>query len=189
MEPTQLIIKAGLSAAFLLLLHSADARARGVALDQHHYAQAQGRWGLNNPLREYDAETLTEARALLAVPLEPAASLDEQPAVVLGWCSAMGVLTYLGEIDDLPRLMEILDAAVPGVPRAGDVNIELFRAMEFCLRAADGPTCRQVGARPATVAADESLPAACRRCTSSAGWCHRCNPTVASGCRWPWSRR
>jgi hypothetical protein len=40
MEPTQLIIKAGLSAAFLLLLHSADARARGVALDQRHYAQA-----------------------------------------------------------------------------------------------------------------------------------------------------
>jgi hypothetical protein len=151
--------QAALSAAFQVLLHSADAGARGVALDQHRYAQAQGRWGLTNPLREYDAEVRTEARALLAVPLQPTATPDEQTTVILGWCSAMGVLGYLGEIGDLPRLMAILDTAVPGIPRAGDVNIELFSAIEFCLLAADEPACRQAGARLAAVAADESLPA------------------------------
>src|SRR5262245_57333051 len=56
-----------------------------------------------------DAEVLSEARALLSVPLESAASLEEQSAVILGWCSAMGVLAYLGEVGDLPRLTEILD--------------------------------------------------------------------------------
>ena len=97
--------------AFRTLLHSADVRARGVALDQYHYAGANHRWTGSDPLDTMDAEVAVVARDLLAVPHQAGVPLLDQPHVVSCWNSALSALarSYDGSDGDLPRIVTVLD--------------------------------------------------------------------------------
>ncbi|WP_327003079.1 hypothetical protein OHA72_49695 [Dactylosporangium sp. NBC_01737] len=144
----------GLLAAYRTLLHSDDVQARGVALDQYTYAEAQGRWGNANPLAAYDAEVLAEARAMLAVAPGPALPLAVQRRVTACWNSALGVMAFLTGDDgaaDLPRIVEVLGAA-----SAADLLDDPypFWALEVRLVDAGAPACERVGAWLAATAAD-----------------------------------
>jgi hypothetical protein len=147
----------GLLAAYRTLLHSADIRARGVALDQYAYAEAQHRWGADNPMTRYNAEVLARAREMLAVDTQPGVPLTDQPHVMACWNSALGVLACLaddGDTSDLPRIIEVLD-------RMFSDNLtddHAFWALEVRLIDADAPTCARVGAWLATTMTDEQLP-------------------------------
>jgi hypothetical protein len=146
----------GLLAAYRTLLHSADVRARGVALDQYTYAQAQHRWGVDNPMTRFDDEVLAQARALLAVTPEPTDPLAAQPQVTACWNSALGVLAFLTDdtAADLPRIIEVLDSAFP----LDVLDVYSFWALEVRLVDADEPTCARVGEWLAATFTDERLP-------------------------------
>jgi hypothetical protein len=147
------------------LLHSADVRARGVALDQFVYAEAQGRWGLVNPMAGFGAEILDRARALLAVEADPAVPLEAQPQVTAGWNSALGAMAFLpGDgaeegAADLPRIVEVLRTA--GERDLLD-DTYAFWAVEVRLVEADPQTCAWVGAWLVATAADPRLPTGVR---------------------------
>lgn len=152
----------GLLAAYRTLLHSDDPPARGVALDQYTYAEAQGRWGAANPLAVLDDDVLAEARAMLAVAPDPALPLAAQPRVTACWNSALGVLAFLtgdGGAADLPRIVEVLSAAF-----TEDLldDTYAFWAVEVRLIDADPPTCERVGGWLAATAADPRLPVGVR---------------------------
>jgi hypothetical protein len=146
----------GLLAVYRTLLHSADVRARGVALDQYTYAEAQHRWGADNPMTRFDDEVLAQARAMLAVTPDPAVPLAAQPRVTACWNSALGVLAFLTDDTsaDLPRIIEVLDSAF-----ASDLlDVYSFWALEVRLIDADEPTCARVGAWLAATFGNDQLP-------------------------------
>lgn len=103
---------AGLFGAYRALLHSTDVRARGVALDQYAYAEAQGRWAIENPLVLFDDTVRAVARAMLAAVPRPGVPLTDQPLLLSGWRSALGALTHLadGDPSDLPLIMTVVEA-------------------------------------------------------------------------------
>ncbi len=140
----------GLLAAYTVLLRSGDARARGIALDQYHYSEAQRRWGQDNPLTAYDDEVLAQARAFLALP-------QDTPDGVAAWSSALAALCHLGEGSDLPRLMDVLDVVV-AEPDEFESYLA-FWAVYRCLLDADEATCRRIGARLVALATDDTLEA------------------------------
>ncbi len=147
---------AGLLAAYRTLLDSADVRARGVALDQYAYAEAQGRWGADNPMTRFAGEVRAQARAMLATTPEPGVPLAEQPRVIAGWNSALGVLKHLadGDTSDIPRIVEVLSAMFLD----NLLDVDAFMALEVRLVDADAPTCARVGAWLAATMGDERLP-------------------------------
>ena len=143
------------------MLHSTDIRARGVALDQYTYAEAQGRWGADNPMTRFDDEVLAQARAMLAVTPDPAVPLADQPRVIACWNSALGVLAFharIGDTADLARIVEVIDSTL-----AGDLlDTYAFLALEVRLVDADEATCARVGAWLAATFADARLPTGVR---------------------------
>ncbi len=141
------------------LLHSDDIAATGVALGVFLYEQSQSRWGFGNPLDELAEEILAQARVLLAVEHDPAVCIRDR--VQAAWSSAVGVVDHLGDATDLPRLVEVLTAAVAGVdddPDLGELVEFGFAAVGRCLGDADESTRHRVAAWLAGLFTDERRP-------------------------------
>ncbi|MCP2169598.1 hypothetical protein [Goodfellowiella coeruleoviolacea] len=155
--------------AYQAMLHSDDVVARGIALDQYHYAQAQWRWGVHNPLAALEDDIAACAREVLATAPDPGAPDHDWPVVLAAWASALGALWHLGEDTDLPRILDVLDATVARGDEDGatDVLAGAFQAVRGCLESADEVTGRQAGQRLAALFTNENLPVSLR--TSALG--------------------
>ncbi|GIJ71178.1 hypothetical protein [Virgisporangium ochraceum] len=143
-----------LLAAFRALVHSTDVRARGVALDQYVYAEAQGRWGIENPLVLFDDAVRAAAREMLTAVSRPGIPLTDQPLLLSGWRSALGALTHVGDSSELPLVMTVVEAMA-----ADDLlDRHAFWPVEVRLADADPATRSHVDAWLAGMATDERLP-------------------------------
>jgi hypothetical protein len=122
----------GLLNAFPALLRSDDVRARGIALDQYRYADAQMRWTDENPFTVFEDEALAVARAMLAsVPLG-GRPVEISPFDVSCWNSALGILSRAGDETDLPRLFALVDLAMTGHADLSRLeSMDLFWAVEI----------------------------------------------------------
>lgn len=128
-----------LVAAFQILLDHIELRVRGIALDQYCYAEAQTRWGHDNPFRAVDGHVATVARAFLARSESEALS------------SALMVLWHLGTASDLPTVMAILEA------RDSRVDFDTaFGALRTCLLAADQSIAQPIAVRLVEIVEDPS---------------------------------
>jgi hypothetical protein len=94
--------------AFRILLASSRVSAQGIALDQYHHAEANSRFGTDNPFREVRRQVLQTARAVLAAP--PVHEGDDGASIGgANHASALGALLNLADAADAERLAAILE--------------------------------------------------------------------------------
>ncbi|QKG19195.1 hypothetical protein [Actinomadura verrucosospora] len=129
-------------------LHSDDLDVVCDALSDYQQAQADTRWGVDNPYWPLSNEVLFVARDLL----DRSSTLDEENRHrALSWSLTM--VWHLGEDEDADRIAEILETTSDP-----ELREEGVRAASTALEDAEEPNPRLLGAVRA-IALDESLDA------------------------------
>lgn len=97
--------------AFEFLLKSKDPVAQGIAFDYFFYNESLNRFGCKNIFSTYRHDLLIEARKQLNNP--PILSKAPSGTFVTGanYCSALGVLTHLGEEKDIESIANVLETS------------------------------------------------------------------------------
>lgn len=116
-------VASGDVAAFTLLLRSTSMAARGIALENVRWAEAQTRWGVDNPFLKNAKEVLIAARVMLA---GPALELGEQSASFRGanHASALAALMNLAEPSDAEAVARAIE---------GNDSVEVWQNAEILL--------------------------------------------------------
>ncbi|MCP2341607.1 hypothetical protein [Actinomadura rupiterrae] len=143
---------------FSARLHSGDMDVVTDALRDYQQAQADTRWGVDNPYRPLDNEVLFVARDILDRPPAPAPAPaaddedeDEDRADPVPW--ALTMLWHLGEDEDAERIAAVLERATdPGLRE------DALSAASTALADGEEPNPRLLAAVSA-VALDETLDA------------------------------
>jgi hypothetical protein len=118
--------------AFQQLLTSDYASAQGVAFDQFAYAEVQVNRGAENLFRECSEQVLSKARAQLIS--EPVTAVNEDKKIIVGanHASALAVLQFIGQEEDIPSIEQILRTS-----KDANVLYGACDALEHCLRQSD----------------------------------------------------
>ncbi|MFC4910363.1 hypothetical protein [Actinomadura gamaensis] len=133
---------------FARRLHSDDIDVVCDALSDYQQAQADTRWGVDNPYRPLDGEVLFVARDLL----DRSSTLDEEDRHrALSW--ALTMVWHLGEHEDADRIAGILETI-------SDPGLREEALMAASTALADGPEPNpRLFAAVRAIALDESLDA------------------------------
>ncbi|AOS63588.1 hypothetical protein [Actinoalloteichus hymeniacidonis] len=117
------------------------------------------RWGVINPLEDFEEELRSRALAMIEVVLAAQDRGEGQPDGMFG--SPLGILFHLARPEDAELLHRVLDSWIPRLSEDpfGGLFFEVVGAIKTCLnRTPSDRRCRAFGARFAEVFTDDDLP-------------------------------